>query len=429
MMGFWGLVNGGIGPIVPVKGLVMMADVDFSNVPSTNAWFERQNVQVRCTIAGRAALRVLANICADQTMDSESLALACLRANITALGRGNAQTTDVDWRSVVHAAGEFALEAADFAASAFRSGDAASSARSAARCAAFASDYADFSARSVQLAADSANIADFAAFPPLRSGKGRPFTANLTSDSAAKSDADSLAETPHLFPFPQKPVWGNIEVPAAIAINHQSFLGFLASDPKWEFWHDWYLAMWDGTFTDWDLALEVIKIEDAVRKAGADAVALEIEIRRAKLDVKNAAQSVEKYLKKTPLGFSEGASPMMGHNNPPPDFEEVPVSYAEMQRLVQIVQIVQTQLQTTTPNAQVLETVTKEAEAIQEKSVGWLAKGLGLSRDEFFKTFGKWVALAAVAKLSGAAQWLAGAMEQLYPLIQALWTLLRLLAT
>lgn len=56
----------------------------------------------------------------------------------------------------------------------------------------------------------------------------------------------------------------------------------LAADPKWQFWHDWYLAMWEGRFKNWDLAFEVIKIEKKVWEQGAEAVATEIERIQAK---------------------------------------------------------------------------------------------------------------------------------------------------
>jgi hypothetical protein len=53
----------------------------------------------------------------------------------------------------------------------------------------------------------------------------------------------------------------------------------------WGFWHDWYLAMWEGRFTDWDLAIEVAKIPDDVWEQGAEAVAAAIREIKARLGV------------------------------------------------------------------------------------------------------------------------------------------------
>jgi hypothetical protein len=60
--------------------------------------------------------------------------------------------------------------------------------------------------------------------------------------------------------------------------RHKSFLRYLKADAAFSrFWHNWYLAMWEGRFTDWDLAVEVAEIPNDVWEAGAEAVAAEIE--------------------------------------------------------------------------------------------------------------------------------------------------------
>lgn len=73
------------------------------------------------------------------------------------------------------------------------------------------------------------------------------------------------------------PVWGITDEHCAIQTNHDTFLKILNADPKWAFWCYWYLAMWQGRFDNWNLAFEVIKIDDQIWEAGAEAVATEIE--------------------------------------------------------------------------------------------------------------------------------------------------------
>ncbi|MEM6939937.1 MAG: hypothetical protein AAF943_08905 [Pseudomonadota bacterium] len=72
-------------------------------------------------------------------------------------------------------------------------------------------------------------------------------------------------------------VWYEPHIPKLINENRKTFLEWLSSDHRWRFFHDWYVGMWDGTWSDWDLAHEVAKIDAKVWKAGLDAVAAEIE--------------------------------------------------------------------------------------------------------------------------------------------------------
>ena len=76
-------------------------------------------------------------------------------------------------------------------------------------------------------------------------------------------------------------VWYGAQVPREIQFVHDIFVAYLAGDPNWQFFHDWYLAMWEGKWTDWDLAIEVAKIDDGIWEGGLEAVAAEINrIRR-----------------------------------------------------------------------------------------------------------------------------------------------------
>ncbi|MGJ8596715.1 hypothetical protein [Sulfitobacter sp.] len=103
-----------------------------------------------------------------------------------------------------------------------------------------------------------------------------PATVTAAFSAASKDSQKTLSE------LHKSRLWHDAAVPTDIEQNHRFFLDFLNLDlTKWGFWHDWYLAMWEGRFTDWDLAIEVAKIADEVWDKGAEAVAAEIEILRA----------------------------------------------------------------------------------------------------------------------------------------------------
>lgn len=68
------------------------------------------------------------------------------------------------------------------------------------------------------------------------------------------------------------PVWPEGKVPPKIVNNHPAFTKRLSQNSDWSFWRQWYVAMWDGTFENWDLAHEVAKIETEVWE-GEDALA------------------------------------------------------------------------------------------------------------------------------------------------------------
>lgn len=235
-----------------------MSGVDFSDEEKAQAWLERQSVEVRCAIACRAALRVCANICRVESEGFSKIALSVFRAALTSAVRGSGQAADEGWLTAA------ANSASRFAGRFSRVGSGA--AHSAALSAANSTNSAE-TAFSVADSADSASLA---------AGSDGYFAAYsaATKDSGQKTIAS--------FAFP---LWQGVEVPPAIAQNHQDFLKQLKEDrATWGFWHDWYLAMWEGRFTDWDLAVEVAKIPNEVWDEGAEAVAKairEIEARRA----------------------------------------------------------------------------------------------------------------------------------------------------
>lgn len=223
-----------------------MADVDFSDLESAERWFEGQSVETRCVITSRAALRVVANVDLIADAHKQSVALMSLRAVLVSEARGLCKHADVkDLEKAVRSTADSAANLA--AQSAF------SSTRS-----------AHFIARSTARSAARLGTRSAAEFVSLT---------GLSTDRAAALSAAQYDATQVIDQLVQQAVWAGAEVPKAIAENHAAFLTYLDSHDDWRFWLRWYLGMWEGTFTDCDLAIEVAKIPDEVWKAGLSAVA------------------------------------------------------------------------------------------------------------------------------------------------------------
>jgi hypothetical protein len=115
-----------------------------------------------------------------------------------------------------------------------------------------------------------------------------------------------------------KQVWSGEPAPALVSEKHDEFLQRLTKDPRWRFFHDWYLGMWEGTWTDWDLAHEVAKIEASVWEEGLDAVAARVRDIEAKLAVSRALEEIP-----TDASLVGADRHGIGGNAPPERLDEV----------------------------------------------------------------------------------------------------------
>ena len=124
------------------------------------------------------------------------------------------------------------------------------------------------------------SAANSAARSAARSANSAAYSAAYSAaNSAARSAAlwDSQAQNSRFVDLYHHKIWYGADAPESIQSAHRTFLAYLAENPNWQFFHDWYLAMWEGKWTDWDFATEVAKIADDVWDAGLEAVAAEIE--------------------------------------------------------------------------------------------------------------------------------------------------------
>ena len=271
-----------------------MANVDFSNIGRGTKWFESQNIQTCCALTSRATLRGISNLFYAQDGPEkidffEDAFVSVFRSTLISACRASGKPSEIDWRALAGAPHAHLMQIAengmgsvqpfyDCVMSAIYSVGAIASnpAKNSALAMAHAREAGTAKRIEKSLSPPNApsNVSDISAIYQSLTISGSGHVTIRDSSAITSSIADDIAD----FPKPLAgPVWRGIDVPPNLQDAHVDFVRFLSTDPKWEFWHDWYLAMWDGTFTDWDLAYEVIKIEDAVWKAGADAVALEID--------------------------------------------------------------------------------------------------------------------------------------------------------
>jgi hypothetical protein len=210
-----------------------------------------------------------------------------------------------------------AYSAADSALSAYSAVDSADSARSAYSAAlsavdsAYSADSTDSAysaARSALSAADSAYSAALSAVDSADSAYSAARSAAL---SAVSRDTIRAPEA-----LMREPVWPDASPPPSIAEYHAQFLDYLDSDPDWTFWRRWYAQMWEGTFRDWDLAIEVATLPDDLWE-GEDALAKVAEAIRA-IEARRALGPIITDLRDSETRVaSESFVPLRGHNNPP----------------------------------------------------------------------------------------------------------------
>jgi hypothetical protein len=260
--------------MVVVKGLVGMVEVDFTDREVARSKLKTRSVEAHCFISSRAALRVLANISADAGYLDANLTLACLRATLTAAGRGYGRITGVTWEALFfETTAKSTANASQLTAN--------SAARSAARAANLAANSALFPANSANSARST--VLSAATSVALSENSARRKVARVAALSAASLDFDEKLEL--LTTSAEIPIWDRSVIPAKMLRNHLGFLNYLDSDPKWSFWRDWYQAIWNGTFNEWELAAEVIIIPTHFWEGNNAAynIATEIELIKAKL--------------------------------------------------------------------------------------------------------------------------------------------------
>jgi hypothetical protein len=122
----------------------------------------------------------------------------------------------------------------------------------------------------VHAGADSVGFGAFGAVHAAAESAADP-----TAYSAEYLDANTAIGGTHNSVF-ETTLWPSGASVDALFSAWETFAARPDPDGIWTFWRSWYRGMLAGTPMDWDLQLQVAKIEDAIWDAGPEAVAREI---------------------------------------------------------------------------------------------------------------------------------------------------------
>jgi hypothetical protein len=251
-------------------------------------WLKTQDARVSRAIAARASLRVLPALMAvvDQKIASnwsDYFVFACIRAVFVTGVASTCPTSEM--KEIEHAA-RSALSVADTAA---RSAIATIGSNTLSNA-----DFTIFSAARSALSAvhastDTVSLGAFGAVHAAAESAADP-----TAYSAACLDANTAIGGTHNSVF-ETTLWPPDASVDALISAWETFAARPDPDGIWTFWRSWYRGMLNGTPMDWDLQLQVAKIEDAIWDAGPEAVAkaiaeIQSNFRKADLPLLDADQ-------------------------------------------------------------------------------------------------------------------------------------------
>ena len=218
-------------------------------------WLKRFTAKERNIISSRAILRIFASVCLFDANDMDGVILRCSRCLLVncLLGHGLSDQLPEDLDDI-----EWAAESAVDDGAPGTPGD--SPADAAGYAAAICSSDPDLAAIAIEGSIEASG------YIAPKKGRQRAIDAIL-------SDVESIATgaTPGR-------LWPDGTCPKKIEFIHLHFLDELAAGRDWEFWRDWYLGMWDGTFDNWDLAQRIVMIEEAEWDRGKAAVGKRIRL-------------------------------------------------------------------------------------------------------------------------------------------------------
>lgn len=210
-----------------------------------------------------------------------------------------------------------------------------------------------------------------------------------------------------------KPLWNDPrEAEASTKVWLYQWETFWAREAnKWVFWRDWYQGLLDGEPLDWELQRRIAIIDDAIWAAGPEAVSLEIDFVRAKLDLENGIAELEADLRRVKVNRFG-----IGGNSPPESFDDLPIA-EELVIVSKPLKDLKDEVEKTNPDPAILQRTFEALVVALNKGVGWcLRKG-----DLIVDTGIKWAIPAA------GTGYLALKPEKLEAVIEALKKLLALL--
>lgn len=259
-----------------------MGEVDFSNVEQLTNWLKHQSPERQCLLASRAALRVFANFQAGRPASLDQKELPLLRACLVSICRGAlSHETPIDWASLRRPSFNDAYAITDFEKVPALTGSAKAAAE------ACALSYTETAPIAILSAINSASSAAFemSKKDALKDAYSDRAVAHEQAIEALMFDYHADDE------LLKARLWGRTEPPVSIQANHESCIQTFSSDPAWAFWLRFYNGVWQGTFSSWDLALQVALIPDgfwnddddgpALAKVAREIERIEEELRQA----------------------------------------------------------------------------------------------------------------------------------------------------
>ena len=110
--------------------------------------------------------------------------------------------------------------------------------------------------------------------------------------------------------------------------------------------------MWEGRFTDWDLAHEVAKIDNSIWEVGAEAVATEIAKIKARRALESEIAALKEQAKQTQV--VEKTHHRL-HNNPPEAIESQQHLKSEITLIWELLEDTETELAKPAPSPSALK--------------------------------------------------------------------------
>ncbi|MEW9921619.1 hypothetical protein AB2B41_18575 [Marimonas sp. MJW-29] len=246
--------------------------IDYQSWPEEKEWLANATPAMRSTLAYRCALRTLGLTVRLEKIERETYVLTCFNSVIIAALRGEDHETP---------ARHFDKKLEYLA----RKSKSASSARMAAIAALLCSS-TSISDQSCSLGTSGLAVSVWLPDRGLLSERNNTDRSNLESNKTLGG------------------LWGEVVLSEDFRDRESDFRRFLSSDVDWAFFESWYQGMWEGTWTDWDLAHEVAKIDAEVWEEGLSAVAAKIRETEAELLAQRVPQAEQINFDPESLRFS-----------------------------------------------------------------------------------------------------------------------------
>ncbi len=366
--------------------------VDFTDRKESETWVTKQSLEFLSAVAGRAALRALPSIYRAKDETAEEIALISFRSLLTTMCNAHGwdrleypnlqEVSKITAKSTLSATTATALRGTD------------GSVRSAARAAALSCLVStDATARSGR---DSAFLSTVHA-TARAAGWGN------ISDCYNASSIDTQIAVEKLL---TEPLWIGQNEPSYIGNDRVRFVDKLRQKAAWSFWLRFYEGMWNGTFTEWEIALEVIKIPDEEWEKDYQRIGSLIAEIEARLALQKRISELEVAV------LDEHAQQRgIGDNHPPAPIDDISSVPAELVVLWEPLLDIKTEARAEKPDINRVKKAVSVLVSIASACGGWTWEKTNTFIDAGLKTAGAAAGTALLAYLSGHGDKIASVVD------------------